>query len=296
MATDQRSLPAFFNTDADFQAWCQGIAAQLVVAGLVKTADTGQINNATVVKPAATNTVQGYEIYRFNDALQATVPVFIKIEYGSGGAVDRPSLWWTVGSSTNGAGTLGGQLSARRQFNAISSKSAGVTLPSYCCGNSTGAFMMVNNYDSASTNFGLLMIIERTRDGSGAATSDGVIMFGSAISNNNWHQILPASGSVPAGLQNTSVVCVASVSAMCTNNTIAVAVYGTSVAVAPYMTFIGKALFGMAACYARSSDVSPGVSMVVNNLGANHTYLPLTITGAYTPTGSSGDIPLLLWE
>ena len=69
---------------------------------------------------ASANTFAGYEIWRFNDAFQATKPVFIKIEYGVAAVVDRPSLRVTASSATNGAGTPSGQMSAlRRRSNPI---------------------------------------------------------------------------------------------------------------------------------------------------------------------------------
>lgn len=63
-------------TDAAFRTWGLAYNAKLAAAGLVQTADTGQIDWATVLAATAINTVQGYEIWRFDDALQATVPVF----------------------------------------------------------------------------------------------------------------------------------------------------------------------------------------------------------------------------
>jgi len=87
MATDTRNLPAFSNTDAEFRTWGSGIAAALQACGLVKTSDTGQIDWATVTRPGASHTAAGYEIYRFNDSLQATKPVLIKVEYGNGTAL-----------------------------------------------------------------------------------------------------------------------------------------------------------------------------------------------------------------
>jgi hypothetical protein len=86
MAIDIRNLPAFLADDATFRAWGSGIAAQIAAMGLVQTSDTGQINWVTVARPAL-NTIAGYEIWRFNDALQATKPVFIRIDYGTSSPV-----------------------------------------------------------------------------------------------------------------------------------------------------------------------------------------------------------------
>lgn len=99
-----------FTTDAKFRAWGLACSTALAAAGFVQTADTGQINWVTVLKPVATNTKAGYEIWRFNDTLQATAPIFIRVDYGSSGTAsgNGPGTWLTVGTSTNGAGTITG--------------------------------------------------------------------------------------------------------------------------------------------------------------------------------------------
>ncbi|MCB1713466.1 MAG: hypothetical protein KDH96_13660, partial [Candidatus Riesia sp.] len=67
------------STDALFRDWGSKLSAAIQAVGLVKTGDTGQINWSTVTVGTG---IRGYEIFRFNDSLQATTPVFIKIEYG----------------------------------------------------------------------------------------------------------------------------------------------------------------------------------------------------------------------
>lgn len=94
------------NTDANFRLWGSGMKTALAAVGLVQTADTGQIDWTTVVAPVATQTVKGYEIWRFNDSLQSTVPIYIKIEYGSGTGAAIPQIKYSVGSGTDGAGNL----------------------------------------------------------------------------------------------------------------------------------------------------------------------------------------------
>src|SRR5207245_2750765 len=100
-------LPAYFSNSADFQAWVTGIHNLLSGAGLVQTADTGQIAPASVALPGAINTAAGYEIWKTNDVGQsyAAQQWFFKIEYGTGNPVNTPSLWFTIGSASNGAGT-----------------------------------------------------------------------------------------------------------------------------------------------------------------------------------------------
>src|SRR4051812_38221933 len=100
MAKDQRNLQAFLADDATFRAWGSGIAAQIAAMGLVQTSDTGQINWTTVTRPGI-NVLAGYEMWRFADSLQATKPVFIRLDYGIAPvANDRPRIVARVGTAT----------------------------------------------------------------------------------------------------------------------------------------------------------------------------------------------------
>ena len=95
-------------TSVLFRGWVQGIHKALEEVGLVQTSDTGQINTETVENPGSTNTEAGYEIWRFNDVRQATAPVYFKIAYGAGANVNRARLWVTVGTGSDGSGTITG--------------------------------------------------------------------------------------------------------------------------------------------------------------------------------------------
>lgn len=92
-------------SDAQFRAWAQAIHDRLTAIGLINTADTGQINLATVLAPAV-NTDAGFEIWRFSDAAQATDPIFLKLSYGKAGQTQRGRLTLQVGTGSNGTGTL----------------------------------------------------------------------------------------------------------------------------------------------------------------------------------------------
>lgn len=297
MATDQRSLPAFFNADADFRTWCQGIAAQLVVAGLVQTADTGQINNTTVVKPVSTDTASGYEIYRFNDTNQGSFPIFLKIEYGSGALATRPALWLTVGTGSNGSGTLTGQLSTRKEAGPNANKVAGNTLPSSIVGRSDG-FALMCNYDSANTNFAIGFAVERSKDANanvGTSANDGimVLVYGVAIGGQVSAQVVPYSGTVPASSVAGSMnVIGSSGNPVGGGNTS----FAASVALMPMTAVLGKLLFGLVIAMFKLADITGGTQVTVNNLGANHNYLTFVtqIGDASSNTTAAG--MALLWE
>jgi hypothetical protein len=75
---------------------------------LIPASDTGQVDLTTVARPSV-GVYAGYKVYKANDALQATKPFFLKVEFGvSAGSVTRWLFRFTVANITNGAGTLSG--------------------------------------------------------------------------------------------------------------------------------------------------------------------------------------------
>lgn len=283
MPTDTRTLTATFSIDTDFRLWGSGLNAQIAAVGLVKTADTGQIDWTTVLKPSAGNQKVGYEIWRFNDALQSTKPVFIRIDYGSGSAGGSlPSLWATIGTGTNGAGTVTGQVGSTRAIQA----SAGSATPSYCSGNASRLSLCTNN---GSANGTLILCIERTKTPAGVETGDGIIRY--AYSNNNSVaiQLVPYVGVIPPdGTFNPAIDA----------NLGGVSSLGTNVMLSPTVFFYGKPLFASWCSY-KPADILALTPITFDHLGATRTYLPL---GATTNVASnnvhaaSGTCLAMLWE
>lgn len=133
MTTATTNAPADHTTDAGYRAWIIDFHLLISTAGLVQTADTGQINTASVTRPAANN-VNGYSIWRMPDS-----SLYFKFQFGTGaGATNQPRIQLQVGEGSNGSGTLTGALSTNQNMEMNSSSNGGVyypTLPytSYCC-------------------------------------------------------------------------------------------------------------------------------------------------------------------
>ena len=108
MTTTTWSAQAVQTTDAEFRAWGKAISDALTAIGLTKTSDSGQIDWSTVAKPAGTQASQGYEVWSMADSAQSTCPILVKIEYGSAATATAPQVWLTVGTSSNGSGTISG--------------------------------------------------------------------------------------------------------------------------------------------------------------------------------------------
>lgn len=166
------------NSDTNFRAWGSGLSNALAAVGLVKTADTGQINWSTVTAPGAINTQQGYEVWRFNDGLQSTAPIFVRIGYGAYSPVATPGLWITLGKGSDGAGTITGVLQAAIQSSTGSSSAS--TWTSYVASGDGSA--LVFSLAPGGTSNNSLWILERSRTSAGVATGDGVTFI---VNNTN---------------------------------------------------------------------------------------------------------------
>ena len=178
-------------TDAQFRAWGKAISDSLQAVGIVKTADSGQIDWATVAAPTAANTQMGYEIYRFNDTLQSTAPVFIRLDFGTGVSSDNnPALWISVGTGSNGSGALTGEILPEQQNYA----SGNAVATTHYISGSSNRFVIATQGISSSYN--IVLTVERTHDSSGSDTSDGVMVNRIANSVDSQHYLLFSDSSV----------------------------------------------------------------------------------------------------
>lgn len=256
------------SSDAYFRLWGKGISDALQALGVTKTADTGQIDWATVATPALTNTYQGYEIRQFTDGLQATNPILIKIEYGSSGAgAGYPCLKITVAHTSDGAGTLTGDISAIFYCPAGSG--------------STTAYQSFISSDGGRLNLGLWITlagyqcvfwIERFKDSDGTPNVNGVNICSINHTNSRssslqtYAQTLPASGAAfPATPIRFGCAIPATTPTTYNENLGLFPIY-------PHQGYAGNPDIG--GLVFNSGELSTaGSFMTVNIYGANHTYV-----------------------
>jgi hypothetical protein len=164
-------------TDAMFRLWGASVGPALSAIGLVQTSDTGQINWTTVLAPITTNQYRGYEIWRLNDSLQGSAPVFFKIEYGSSSAAASPSLRITVGKGSDGAGTITNQIV---QITTGFAGASSITF-SYASSSSGGAgFSLYLAPFNPSGQTSPAFSFERSLDSAGNPTTEGVMIASGA--------------------------------------------------------------------------------------------------------------------
>lgn len=205
------SLLPINDTDAHFQAWATFIEDTLVTTGgWVRSTETGETAPGSLVHPTVANTKKGFRVYKMNDALQSTNPVFMRIDYGSGAAANVPGIWLTIGTGSDGAGTItgivwnGGASSTPNIGNGSSVSS--LTNNSYGSADTNRATIAL--FTQANANYPLIFGIERTKDATGADTGDGLLLAYNALSTtlNTSRFIILTPGSQPTAETGLSYI------------------------------------------------------------------------------------------
>lgn len=166
-----------FITDTEFRAFITAFGNALDAVGLVQTADTGQLNRATIVR-AGNGVDAGYEVWRFDDAAQATAPVFFKLLYQSGYWAGPTGLRLVIelGTGSNGSGTLTGLGSGTTYVLMDGNPSAPTA--SVCQAASDGSGLTLQYLPTLNdTNHSWYMALDRFRDADGDPSGAGVYLF-----------------------------------------------------------------------------------------------------------------------
>lgn len=195
MTTASTNVVIDQTSDAAFRTWIQEILTNLITnCGLTQASDTGQITssmgppvvNVATTRPAA-NTSAGYVILNFNDTLQGSAPIFIKLEFGSASVNTSPQMWITVGTATNGAGTLSGTgvtLNSSQHMALCNGSAPASTVTNYTsryCYNATqGVLWMGFKLGGTATGANAFMggfMLARTVNNAGAPTATGASLL-----------------------------------------------------------------------------------------------------------------------
>lgn len=198
MAVSSGLLAAIVDTNARIQALATLHETAATAGGLVRTSDTGQTASNAFTAPGSTGRSSGYQIWRFDDALQATRPVFYRIEWGmSTTGSNSMGMWVTIGTGSDGAGNITGVLLART---AIGSAAIGTsTLLLHIASAGTSRLMLCYGIGYATQNNCVFFSFERSKDSSGNDTADGIIWHSTSAGGATWNaQYIPFTGTVRA--------------------------------------------------------------------------------------------------
>ncbi|RYG14072.1 MAG: hypothetical protein EON92_03485 [Burkholderiales bacterium] len=287
--TTQTYASVFEHTsDATFRAWGSELGTNLAAAGLVKTADTGQINWLTATRPASAGTAGGYEIWRFADS-----SLYLKIEYGTGGSALFPQMWLTVGTGSNGAGTLTGPQSTRGTvLNGTQPTSYAIAYSTYICRTADALAVCFKMGSQSAVYPAGAFIVGKSVDAAGASDGAGYAVWRYGASTVHTLQSVRISGAAFVG---NAADLFTSIPGAPTNS-----LNGGNIQVYPmWMNLPEMRVFAFGVAYLVSEiaklNTAPGVAMIGS---VNHTYLALgqiasSSFGGYTPSTYS---LAMIWE
>lgn len=285
------------DSDANFREWGSELSGKLATVGLVQTADTGQINWTTVTRPGS-NTNAGYEIWRFDDALQATAPVYIRLDYGTGSTTTAPRIQLTVGDGSNGSGTITSTNGTTWTANQIANYNTGATTdtvyPSYLC--YKDGFLGLDHKDGSGNSNGSFFI-GRFADSDGTENGDGIFIFAAlSSSNTSWNLtggIRFAATAQTFTRASTSPIALAPIPQISSIDDSG----NLQAYLAYYITPTVRAMAVMCAVW--NTEVPVGNTFLATLLGATQrTYIGLGSTFAFSvANGGTSTIKLaMLWE
>jgi hypothetical protein len=159
----------------------------VTVGGWVQVPQTGETAPSALPANTAQQQKSGFRCYRMNDALQATAPVFMRIDYGSsagsGSLHTSFGMWITIGMGLNGSGVMttmmyNGGAAAFPQLGCNSGANNVTGMTGTCYGSADPSRVCFIMYDA--TPLGNLMpfvfSLERSNDAAGVDTADGLLM------------------------------------------------------------------------------------------------------------------------
>lgn len=291
------TLVSDITTDARFRANAQFVEDTLVTTGgwLLST-ETGDTAPASLAHPTTTNTKKGFRVYKTNDGL---TQVYMRIDYGSSAGTSGNSfgMWITLGTGSDGAGTLSGVFFNGGGFTAPTIDSATTATVG-----TTGA---VNSYGSADTGRVQLALfvsstvaniiafsIERSKDSNGSDNSDGILIcctragstsiWGvnatSSCMDTTMYAVL-AGGTQPTFENGLSYI-------LTRNNPSET--FGSDIGTGLVIHFKGASQQpGIGICVVNSSDVTTETSFTQTIYGATRTYQHLNSLQPCRPTSAT---------
>lgn len=265
---------------ANFLTWGQGLYTALTSTGFTSTGDTGQINFGSLPASVGSNVDWGFNVFKFNDTLQASFPFLMKVRYSNGqntGTNNIPTLYLQFSTATDGAGNCTGNVSPVMLVQGTTNATAAVAQQNvYAGGTSTGtssgAWFSAVMWDGSSFQNPWYLSIERTNDGvTGASTSDGIIINVASSAGGVYSFVLPNSLYIPLSPNTTFNVPL---------NLAQSSMAGSGVVGVSFpIPFNGRPYnYGLGCCVYQASDFGPQSTTTFSVYGSNHTYRAPTVT------------------
>lgn len=257
-------LSTALDTDANFRLMGSGIKAAFAAIGLVQLTSgecSGQIDWTTVTRP--TNAFAGFEMWRFNDSLQATAPVLIKFQYGTYSTNLRFRMSMQIGSTQDGAGNFTSAVTTVVDWFVGGNSVTGALMR---LSGASNRFVFVPNADYGTTHAALFSV-ERTHDASGADTNEGVWIQWRTMASNTWAQQYYTFSGGQVSAETTAGALLPSVGSGTIGSVVSI-----------YPVFFTKGVYtnpSFNVAFVLSGGCTPGVPFQFSLLGATRTWVPI---------------------
>lgn len=193
------------SSDPAFRAWVGSLIDGWVAGGLTQVTVPGQIDPATVVRPAGSRALAGFALFRLDADIVA--PVFIRIDFMGGSSSGMVGLRITVSRSYAPDGTLVGVLLPTTAMG-VNTTAGGTVTRTHLVSSGPGYFAYLASIDDDATSSGgygrLSFIIERSRTPDGMPTHDGLMVATGSIYDGS----TPGSGAMSSANQLPRVVAI----------------------------------------------------------------------------------------
>lgn len=270
MATATGNYVSDNSSLANFQSWTGALFTAIESFGWLQTSDTGQAANPPTAVPSSTYV---YRVYKANDSLASTLPIYLKAEVGYSST--SPRIRMTTSTGSNGSGTLTGNVvtSAPWEITNLETNQGSTTFPCYFSGDA-GNFRMYM-WQSNTVYTGVLFAVARSVNSSGASTSDyfttlcANAYWGTGAYSGMWQQTISSSYVYPRDIGFVGVGLTSGSGTGYANGTVA------AYPIFPHIGKIGNPMLDMmGAC---AGDISNGSTVSVASMyGSTHTYIAVT--------------------
>jgi hypothetical protein len=187
--------------DNAYAAFFPALFNAMSVGGWVRAGDTGQL---LAISGSPSNGIQGYQIWRMNDTLQSTAPIYMKIKFGAitsnysngstsynGYSAYPIQMSIQIGEGTDGSGNIVNEIIPETYLNNSNQNKNLNSYNNYFC-------MTPSSFNFSAMpacGYPIYVGIERTKDSSGNDTAEGIYflskdtsltmrqIFGSALTN-----------------------------------------------------------------------------------------------------------------
>ena len=147
----------------------------MLACGLVQAGDTGQINFSTVTRPVAGGQPIGNLVYRFNDALQSTAPVFLLVKVYT--FVDASSWGFIFNAAPATDGACGPSASGPPAYCYGMGDASGAENTTIRISGDGSRICLIAQPIEYYQHLGFVYCLERSKDNNGVDTNEGLQQF-----------------------------------------------------------------------------------------------------------------------